>query len=38
MHGGTGSRSEFEEQPDVLPDKLESGTPNGVGIAGLGAG
>jgi selenocysteine lyase/cysteine desulfurase len=36
--GGTGSRSEFEEQPDVLPDKYESGTQNGVGIAGLGAG
>jgi cysteine desulfurase/selenocysteine lyase len=36
--GGTGSKSEYEEQPDVLPDKFESGTPNGVGIAGLGAG
>lgn len=36
--GGTGSRSEFEEQPELLPDKFESGTPNGVGIAGLGAG
>jgi selenocysteine lyase/cysteine desulfurase len=34
--GGTGSRSESEEQPDDLPDKFESGTPNGVGIAGLG--
>ena len=33
--GGTGSRSEFEEQPDFLPDCFESGTPNGVGIAGL---
>jgi cysteine desulfurase / selenocysteine lyase len=38
MRGGTGSRSEFEEQPDMLPDKYESGTPNGVGLAGLGAG
>ncbi len=38
VRGGTGSRSEFEEQPDVLPDCFESGTPNGVGIAGLGAG
>jgi len=38
MRGGTGSRSEFEEQPDELPDKFECGTPNGVGIAGLGAG
>jgi len=36
--GGTGSNSEFEEQPDFLPDKYESGTPNTVGIAGLGAG
>jgi len=36
--GGTGSRSESEEQPDDLPDKFEAGTPNGVGIAGLGAG
>jgi cysteine desulfurase family protein len=36
--GGTGSRSEFEEQPDFLPDCFESGTPNGVGIAGLLAG
>jgi selenocysteine lyase/cysteine desulfurase len=36
--GGTGSRSEFEEQPDMLPDKFESGTGNSIGIAGLGAG
>jgi cysteine desulfurase family protein len=36
--GGTGSRSEREEQPDFLPDRLESGTPNVVGIAGLEAG
>ncbi len=38
VRGGTGSKSEFEEQPDMLPDKYESGTCNGVGIAGLGAG
>jgi len=38
MAGGTGSRSEFEEQPDFLPDKFESGTPNAVGLAGLEAG
>jgi cysteine desulfurase/selenocysteine lyase len=38
VRGGTGSRSEFEIQPDDLPDRFESGTPNGVGIAGLGAG
>ncbi len=36
--GGTGSRSENEEQPDTLPDRYESGTPNVVGISGLGAG
>lgn len=38
MQGGTGSHSEHEEQPVHLPDKFECGTPNGVGIAGLGAG
>lgn len=38
MTGGTGSKSEFEHQPDFLPDKYESGTPNAMGIAGLGAG
>ncbi len=36
--GGTGSRSELEEQPDFLPDMCESGTLNTVGLAGLGAG
>jgi cysteine desulfurase family protein len=36
--GGTGSISEKMEQPDFLPDALESGTQNNVGIAGLGAG
>ena len=35
--GGTGSRSEFEEQPEFMPDRFESGTPNTIGIAGLGA-
>ncbi len=34
--GGTGSQSESDVQPNFLPDALESGTPNGVGIAGLG--
>jgi cysteine desulfurase/selenocysteine lyase len=38
VRGGTGSYSEWEEQPMDLPDRYESGTPNGVGIAGLGAG
>ena len=36
--GGTGSRSESEEQPQFLPDVCESGTPNTVGLAGLRAG
>ncbi|HWP96843.1 MAG TPA: aminotransferase class V-fold PLP-dependent enzyme [Syntrophomonadaceae bacterium] len=33
--GGTGSLSEFLEQPEAMPDNLESGTPNTPGIAGL---
>jgi len=33
--GGTGSHSEFEEQPGFLPDKYEAGTANALGIAGL---
>lgn len=36
--GGTGSRSEFEQQPDFMPDRYESGTLNTIGLAGLGAG
>ena len=36
--GGTGSHSEQEEQPGFLPDMLESGTANAVGLAGLQAG
>jgi cysteine desulfurase/selenocysteine lyase len=36
--GGTGSRSEREEQPEFLPDMCESGTPNAMGLAGLEAG
>ena len=36
--GGTGSRSEVEEQPDFMPDRYESGTPNTIGITGLQAG
>lgn len=36
--GGTGSLSESLEQPDWMPDRLESGTPNTPGIAGLLAG
>jgi len=37
VRGGTGSRSESEDQPTFLPDAYESGTPNTTGIAGLGA-
>jgi cysteine desulfurase family protein len=36
--GGTGSESEHEYQPEFLPDSLESGTLNSVGLAGLVAG
>jgi cysteine desulfurase / selenocysteine lyase len=35
--GGTGTHSEEERQPDELPEALEAGTPNTVGLAGLGA-
>ncbi|KXG73854.1 aminotransferase class V-fold PLP-dependent enzyme [Thermotalea metallivorans] len=36
--GGTGSKSESLLQPEILPDRYESGTPNTPGIVGLGAG
>ena len=36
--GGTGSVSESMRQPEALPDRYESGTPNLPGIAGLLAG
>jgi len=36
--GGTGSRSEQEEQPDFLPDRYEGGTLNAIGLTGLEAG
>lgn len=35
MQGGSGSKSESLIHPDIMPDKLESGTANAVGIAGL---
>ncbi len=35
VEGGTGSRSHEERQPEMLPDKFESGTPNLPGLAGL---
>ncbi len=36
--GGTGSASHVLEQPHMYPDRYESGTLNGPGIVGLGAG
>lgn len=38
MEGGTGSASLSQEMPDFLPDRLEAGTHNVPGIAGLEAG
>ncbi|MEG1996349.1 MAG: aminotransferase class V-fold PLP-dependent enzyme [Oscillospiraceae bacterium] len=38
MQGGTGSASFDFEQPDFLPDRLESGTANTVGICSLASG
>ena len=37
LRGGTGSKSEEERQPEIMPDKFEAGTMNTVGVAGLGA-
>ncbi len=36
--GSTGTPSDSSDQPETLPEKFESGTANGHGIAGLGAG
>ncbi|MBM7624315.1 selenocysteine lyase/cysteine desulfurase [Sporohalobacter salinus] len=36
--GGTGGNSETLYQPEKIPNKYESGTTNGGGIVGLGAG
>jgi len=38
IEGGTGSNSELLYQPDTMPSKLESGTLNVPGLAGLSAG
>ena len=38
LEGGTGSASACQEMPDFLPDRLEAGTHNMPGIAGLLAG
>lgn len=36
--GGTGSKSDSQEHPDFMPDKLEAGTLNALGLSGLIAG
>ncbi|RJQ40010.1 MAG: aminotransferase class V-fold PLP-dependent enzyme [Dehalococcoidia bacterium] len=36
--GGTGTHAEDEEQPKEMPYRYECGTPNSVGLSGLGAG
>lgn len=38
IEGGSGSASLDYNQPDFMPDKLESGTLNAIGIVGLKAG
>jgi len=38
MSGGTGSLSEYEKQPEFMPDKYEAGTLNAIGFAGLASG
>lgn len=35
--GGTGTESASRRQPSKMPDRLEAGTPNTPGLAGLGA-
>ena len=38
LYGGSGSDSVSQSMPDYLPDRLEAGTHNVAGIAGLSAG
>lgn len=38
LYGGTGSMSKSPDMPELLPDRLEAGTANVCGIAGLNAG
>ena len=38
LHGGTGSNSKSSEQPELMPDLLESGTINLPGVVGLATG
>lgn len=37
VYGGTGVLSDSARQPEQLPERLESGTLNTIGLAGLGA-
>lgn len=37
VYGGTGANSHSDKQPDLLPERLESGTFNLPGLAGLAA-
>ncbi len=37
FRGGTGSQSEKEDHPEFMPDRLEAGTQNVHGLAGLSA-
>ena len=38
LYGGTGANSQSDLMPEVMPERLESGTPNTPGLAGLTAG
>ncbi len=38
LRGGTGGESSRREMPAAMPDRLEAGTPNAPGVAGLLAG
>ena len=38
LYGGTGANSHSDLMPDAMPERLESGTPNTPGLAGLTAG
>ncbi len=38
LFGGSGSESRLQTMPELLPERLEAGTPNVCGIAGLLAG
>ena len=38
LEGGTGTQSALPQMPEALPERLEAGTPNVCGIAGLRAG